>query len=74
MNYVLLICEIQDAQNRISKKKLRFLSPGFIQKFATIFQGLFKVLMQFSRTTYQEYNFTDCTKIHIISQLIVTRL
>ena len=32
---------------------------GFIQKIATIFQGL--------RTTYWEYNFTDCTKMHISS-------
>ena len=39
--------------------------PWFIQKIATIFQGLFKDHIRFSRTTYQEYNFKDCTKMHI---------
>ena len=40
---------------------------GFIQKIATIFQGLFKDHIRFSTTTYQELNFTDCTKMHISS-------
>ena len=34
---------------------------GFIQKIATIFHGLLKGYIRFSRTTYKEYNFTDCT-------------
>ena len=32
-------------------------TTGFIQKIATIFEGLFKDRIRFSRTTYQEYNF-----------------
>ena len=32
---------------------------GFIQKIATIFPGLFKDQIEFSRTTYQECNFAD---------------
>ena len=44
------------------------MSTGFIQiKLATIFQGLFKDHIRFSTTTHQEYNFTDCTKMHIPS-------
>ena len=40
---------------------------AIIQKIATIFQELFKDYIRFSRTTYYEYNFTDCTKMHIPS-------
>ena len=36
-------------------------------KIATIFHRLFKDHIRFSRTTYYEYNFTDCTKMHIPS-------
>ena len=32
---------------------------GFIQKIATIFPGLFKDQIEFSKTPYQECNFTD---------------
>ena len=39
----------------------------FIQKIATIFQGLFKDHITFSMTTYWENIFTDCTKMHIPS-------
>ena len=49
------------------------ISTGFIQKIATIFQGLFKDHIRFSRTTYQEYNFTDLYK-NAYSQYILIRL
>ena len=42
-------------------------NAAIIQKIATTFQELFKDYIRFSRTTYQEYNFTNCTKIHIPS-------
>ena len=35
--------------------------------FSRTFQGFFKDHIRFSRTTYQEYNFTDCVKMHISS-------
>ena len=37
------------------------------RKIATIFQGRFKDHIRFSRTTYQECNFTHCKTMHILS-------
>ena len=44
---------------------------GIIQKNCNYFSrtSVFRVNILFSRTTYQEYNLTDCTKMHILGLL-----